>query len=145
MKYYYSNEDDCILTEDEVRTMYEASILDGSYPVEEPFEHYLEGCLTRNNGDLTYVGTSLPVLFEDEIRHLLDSCHDGDTFTFGNGTVLCRVWIHTVNDDGIPSRVTEYLDFDGSTHYGDVLMEIYDLLNKGKLVRMNGTDIREVI
>ena len=141
MKYYYSIEDDRNLDENEVRSAYETCKADGSIPDDVTFEHFVEGCLTRNNGDLRYIGESLPVLFEDEIRHLLNSCQDGDTFTVDNGTVLFRVWIHTVDDDGIKSTVTEYVDFDGSTHYGDVLMEIYDLLNKGKVVWMNGNDI----
>lgn len=141
MKYYYSIEDDRNLTEDDVRSAYEICKRYGSIPDDESFDYFVDGCMSYNNGDLRYVGESLPVLFEDEITHLLDTVRNGDTFTVDNGTVMFRVWIHTVNDDGIPSRVTEYLDFDGSAHYGDVMMEIYDALNAGRVVRLNGDDI----
>lgn len=82
-------------------------------------------------------------LFEDEIWELLRRCSDGDTFTLENGTILLRVWKHVVDDDGIPSHVTEYIRQDGTKEY-TAMETIYATLESGTRIFLNGTDITKI-
>lgn len=52
MKRYLCIDNDMIYTEDEIRRDYEQLVKAGEEDPEGTFEHYLESCLTRNNGSL---------------------------------------------------------------------------------------------
>ncbi len=56
MKRYYDVDAERIWTEDEIRRDYEQLVKAGEEDPEGTFEHYLESCLTRNNGSLEEIG-----------------------------------------------------------------------------------------
>ena len=94
----------------------------------------------------TFTYPELPdsFLFEDEIRAVLRSCSVPYTvysFTLPDGSVLFRRYTHTVDDDGIKSRVTEHTKPDGSPFYGDAVQLLYSILESGTHVLVNGKDI----
>ena len=51
-RYFYSNEQDRILSLDEIREEFEEFQQEGYY-TDEPFQYYLQNCMYWNNGDLT--------------------------------------------------------------------------------------------
>jgi len=53
MTYYYSNEDDRVFSEDEVRSFWLIAREDGDSFLTATFDRFLEGCMWWNNGDLT--------------------------------------------------------------------------------------------
>ena len=67
-RYYYSNEDDRIMSLEEVRECYEISRRDGDGFLTDSFDRYLEGCMSRNNGDLTPLDTYAARLSRDLSR-----------------------------------------------------------------------------
>ena len=52
MAYYHCNETDEILTTDQIRSMWEQMKADGSIDPDDPFDYFLSGCMTWNNGSL---------------------------------------------------------------------------------------------
>lgn len=54
MTYYHSNEQDRILSADDVRQEFEQFQREGQY-IGEAFDDYLKNCMNWNNGDLTPV------------------------------------------------------------------------------------------
>lgn len=52
MKYYYCNEDDRVLSREDLRLEFESFQSEGGYEG-ETFSDYLEGCMWWNNGALT--------------------------------------------------------------------------------------------
>lgn len=56
MKRYLCVDNDMIYGEDEIRRDYEQLVKAGEEDPEGTFEHYLESCLTRNNGSLEEIG-----------------------------------------------------------------------------------------
>ena len=67
-RYYYSNENDRIMSLDEIRECYEISRRDGDGFLTDSFDRYIEGCMSRNNGDLTQLDTYAARLSRDLSR-----------------------------------------------------------------------------
>jgi len=61
MAWYYCNEDDRILSTEELRQEFDMFRSEGSY-LDETFDEYLSGCMYQNNGSL--------IPLSDHLNHL---------------------------------------------------------------------------
>ena len=81
-KYFHSNEWDDVVSIERVRREYDAFQLDGYY-LDEPFEYYLENCMSWNNGDLTplrdYI-ESLTRRLQVVIRYYMEDIGDRELY-----------------------------------------------------------------
>lgn len=88
-KFYYDENTDSILNEDEVRAVYEECKAENTHEVLFSFEEYLNDC-TSKNGSLTVITTEFDE-FEEFVRISVDEDENADEDSIGCVYQLAQV------------------------------------------------------